>query len=178
LAARLITPGGSVPNECGLFRALNPKHYEDGLPGDNHFVMTQNDPVDDGVSTGIRELIKLKRFRRLEHLVSRYGEGFGVAVLNVADILRPVQNTWIRVQQKDAPLWGDFAKAHAIITGYQIVAGMPGRKIMLELQRHLVQLARNNFYPPQPKHLSLLGRCCQVCSIAMQWSRTLRKICR
>jgi len=150
LAAPVIPPGGRVPDDCALFRALNPKHYEDGLPGDNHFVMEQSHPQDDGVSMAITELITLEQFRGLSSLTSRYGEAFGVAELNVGEILEPVQSTWISVRQKDDPLWGDCVSAHAIVTGYQMLTGASGKKRILEFQRHLVQLARKNFHPPVP----------------------------
>lgn len=131
MALPVIPPGGRVPDDCALFRALNPKHYEDGLPGDNHFIMRQSDPPDDGVSMAIAELITLEQFRGLSSLTSLYGEAFGVAVLNVGEILEPVQSTWINVRQKDDPLWADFASAHAIVTGYQMLTGRPGRKRIL-----------------------------------------------
>ncbi|MGB0122802.1 MAG: hypothetical protein WA419_14115 [Silvibacterium sp.] len=147
MAVQVIEPGGAVPPEENIYRALNPRHFEDGLPVDNHFVMTRRDRLGDGVSTGITSLISLSQLRSIETIRQRYGDDFGVAELNVAEALAPVRHIGIGLLQSNAPDWGAFAGAHAVITGYQLLRGDDRKKRMQDFQRHLVQLARKRFYP-------------------------------
>jgi len=144
----MIEANSQVSNESSIYRALNPNHLDGGLPGDNHFVMKQNHPVDDGVSMGITALITLPQLRSIEILKQSYGDGFGVAELSVAEALAPVAGTGIRIIQQDATEWGEFARAHAILTGYQMLIGREGKRKIREFQRHIVKLARKRFYPP------------------------------
>jgi hypothetical protein len=130
-----------------LYRALNPKHLEDGLPGDNHFVMRQTHPVGDGVSAGIVGLVSLEQLRALDAIRRVCGNDCGVAQLNVAEVLAPVGILGIAVTQRDAPEWGTFARAHAVVTGYQRLIGNAGKRQIRDFQRHLVKLARKHYYP-------------------------------
>ena len=141
----MIEKGVQVPQEDHLYRALNPKHH-DGLPGDNHFVMKQNHSPDDGVSTGIASLISVSELRSIEIIKQAYGDAFAVAELVVSDVLAPVITVGISVIQQDAAEWGSFAGAHAIITGYQALAGREGKRRIQDFQRHLVKLARRRYY--------------------------------
>jgi hypothetical protein len=61
-----VVPDAEVTVDLNLLRALNPKHYEDGLPGPNHFVMKLDAGAEDGVSTGIEALIKVDQMRGLQ----------------------------------------------------------------------------------------------------------------
>jgi hypothetical protein len=142
----MITPGGPLAEKSSIYRALNPKHYEDGLPGDNHFVMN---PQGDGVSTGITDLISLSELRSIGAIQQIYGAACGVAELIVGEVLAPVATLGISVIQQDAPDWGRFAAAHAVITGYQILHGREGKRRIRDFQRHLVTLARRRFYPAE-----------------------------
>jgi hypothetical protein len=142
-----IRSGGPIPPEESIFRALNPKHLENGLPGDNHFVMKQNHEIGDGVSTGVVSLVSLSELRSIEALVQLCGERFGVAELSISEALAPVAPLGICVLQQDDLAWGAFSGAHAVITGYQSLKGNDGRRKIREYQRHLVKLARKRYYP-------------------------------
>ena len=142
----VIATGGPVPQEESVYRALNPKHFEGALPGDNHFVMKQNHPPGEGVSTGIGSLISVAELRSIEAIRLAYGEAFAVAELLVSDVLAPVIALGISVVQQDAVEWGAFSKAHAVITGYQALAGREGKRRIHDFQRHLVRLARRRYY--------------------------------
>lgn len=142
----MIEKGGPVPQEDRLYRALNPKHH-DGLPGDNHFVMSRKNPPGDGISTGIASLISLAEMRSIEAIKEVCSDTFGVAELVVSEILAPVAALGICVVQNDAPDWGAFSGSHAVITGYQILAGNDGKRKIHEFQRHLVKLAQRRYYP-------------------------------
>ena len=117
------------------------------MPGDMHFVMKATHATDDGVSTGIDAAISLQEFQRLDAVRQVYGFPYGVAKLNVGELIAPVSNLGIRVLQQDAPEWGKWAGAHAIITGYQTLIGNPGKRQIRDFQRHLVKLARKLYYP-------------------------------
>jgi hypothetical protein len=143
----VITKGGPIPSDERIYRALNPSHVvEGGLPSDNHFVMKQNAAPGDGVSTGIASLVTISELRSIEAIRRFCGEEFGVAELVVSDVLAPVAAFGIAVLQKDAPDWGKFSGAHAVITGYQALAGNEGKRKRREFQRHLVKLARRRYY--------------------------------
>lgn len=147
MATSVIKPGDPLPADAAIYRALNPKHYEDGLPGDNHFVMLRKHPHGDGLSAGIASLISISKLRSIEPIQQAYGLTCGVAELNVAEALAPVATFGISIVQKDAPDWGRFAGAHAVVTGYQVLAGNEGKRRIHDFQRHLVKLARRRFYP-------------------------------
>jgi hypothetical protein len=142
----MIEEGAPVPQEDRLYRALNPRHH-DGLPGDNHFVMSRKNPLGDGISTGIASLISVSELRSIDAIKNLYGGSFGVAELVVSDVLAPVAAIGISVIQRDAADWGTFSGAHAVITGYQILVGNEGKRRRQEFQRHLVKLARRRYYP-------------------------------
>jgi hypothetical protein len=144
---------GSLSVDAELYRALNPKHFEDGLPGDNHFVMSRKHAPGDGVSTGIADLISISQLRSLE-VIQTYGPACGIAVLNVGEVLAPVAMLGISAVQQDAPDWGEFAGAHAVITGYQVLSGNVGKRTISDFQRHLVRLARKRFYPANSTSLT------------------------
>ena len=150
MADAIVVPDGEVPGGLNLLRALNPAHYGvDGLPGPGHFIMRLDHEPDDGVSTGIEALINVTQMRELKVINGPYGESYGVAVLNVAEILEPVKGTEIKVIQQDAREWELFSHAHAIITGYQrFPSGSAGRKKIQEFRRHLVKLAQRRYFPP------------------------------
>lgn len=148
MATPVIAKGGAVPPEVNVFRALNPHHMEDGLPGDNHFVMKQKHEPGDGVSLGIAGLITVPQMRSIACLRESYGPEFGIAELNVREALQPATDSGISILQKDDPEWAEFQGAHAVLTGYQALPGNAGRRRISELQRHLVKLARKRFYPP------------------------------
>jgi hypothetical protein len=141
----MIERDGLVPREERLYRALNPRHHE-GLPGDNHFVMSQSHPPGDGVSMGIASLISISELRSIEIIKKSYGDAFGVAELVVSEILAPVIAIGITVVQQDASEWGAFSGAHAVITGYQGLAGKEGKRRIQDFRRHLVKLARKRYY--------------------------------
>jgi hypothetical protein len=143
----VIAKGGPVPAEESIYRALNPKHFEGSLPGDNHFVMKQNHPPGDGVSTGIASLISVSELRSIEVIKQLYGDAFAVAELVVSEVLAPVITLGISVIQQDAAEWCEFSGAHAVITGYQVLTGNAGKKRIHDFQRHLVKLARRRYYP-------------------------------
>jgi hypothetical protein len=147
VASPAIAKGGPIPPELNIYRALNPAHLQDGLPGDNHFVMKQKHEVGDGVSFGIAPLISISAMRSIDALRRRCGDEFGIAEINVAEALQPVVQDGIRVIQQDDEEWGVHREAHAILTGYQSFQGNAGRRRISELQRHLVKLARKRFYP-------------------------------
>ena len=142
-----MTKDGSVPQDETIYRALNPHHFVDGVPSDNHFVMPQNHPPGDGISTGIASLISIPELRSIEVINKKYGLDFGVAELVVSDVLHPVASLGICVLQQDAVEWGSYAGAHAVITGYQALMGREGKRRIRDFQRHLVKLARRRFYP-------------------------------
>jgi hypothetical protein len=144
----LIAEGGPVPDHDRIYRALNPKH-ENGLPSDNHFVMSRKqDPPGDGISTGIASRISLSELRSIESIQYRYGKCFCIAELIVGEVLSPVAILGVSVLQKDAPDWGGFSYAHAVITGYQSLEGTEGKRRIHEFRRHLVNLARKRYYAP------------------------------
>jgi hypothetical protein len=143
----VIAKGSPVPAEESIYRALNPKHFEGSLPGDNHFVMKQNHPPGDGVSTGIASLITVSELRSVEAIRQFCGDSFAVAELVVLDVLAPVIALGISVIQQDDAEWGAFGGAHAVITGYQVLAGREGKRKIHDFQRHLVKLARRRYYP-------------------------------
>ncbi len=142
----VIAKGGPVPQEECIYRALNPKHFEGTLPGDNHFVMKQNHPPGEGVSTGIASLISVSELRSIEVIKQAYGDDFAVAEFVVSDVLAPVITLGISVVQQDAAEWGAFFGAHAVITGYQALTGRDGKRRIHDFQRHLVKLARRRYY--------------------------------
>lgn len=141
----VIEKGGPVPREDHLYRALNPKHH-DGLPGDNHFVMSRKHALGDGISTGITSQISVSELRSIDAIKRVYGDSFGVAELAVSEVLAPVAALGISVVQEDATEWGVFSRAHAVITGYQTFAGSEGKRKIHEFQRHLVRLAQRRYY--------------------------------
>lgn len=148
MATPVIAKGGPIPPELNVYRALNPVHMQEGLPGENHFVMRQKHEPGDGVSLGVAVLITLSQMRSLEVLRQLFrDEPFGIAELNVEEALEPVAESGISVIQQDDPTWGAYQAAHAVLTGYQAFAGAAGKKRISELQRHLVKLARKRFYP-------------------------------
>ena len=142
----VITKGGLVPQDESVYRALNPKHFEGDLPGDSHFVMPQNRPPGDGVSTGIASLITIAELRSIEAISRNYGDAFAVAELVVGEVLAPVITLGISVIQQDDAAWGAFSSAHAVITGYQVLTGREGKRKIRDFQRHLVSLARRRYY--------------------------------
>ncbi len=146
-----IHPGGPIPSGDSIYRALNPRHLENGLPGDNHFVMSQNHEVGDGVSTGVASLVSLSQIRSIDAVVLVCGDEFGVAELSIKEVLAPAAPLGICVLQQDATDWGAFSGAHAVITGYQALSGRDGRRKIHEFQRHLVKLARKKYYPQGSK---------------------------
>lgn len=149
VANAIVVPGGEVPGDLNLLRALNPNHYEDGLPGNDHFVMKLDHEPDNGISTGIEALINVSQMRELKVIKGLYGNNFGVAVLNVSEIFELVKEEEIKVIQQNDILWEDFSNAHAIITGYQkFPPGKAGRKKIREITHHLVKLARRRFFAP------------------------------
>jgi hypothetical protein len=150
LAAPVVAQGDVVGQDQTLFRALNPKHYEEGMPGENHFVLRRNDPPNDGLSTAVTSLISLDDFRTLPVLVEYLGAGFGVAELTVEEIAAKVREHGlpIRVIHSPEESWGVHRDAHAVITGHQELTGNAGRKKILDFQRFLMGLARKNFHPP------------------------------
>jgi hypothetical protein len=143
----VIQKGGPLRQEERIFRALNPKHLEDGLPGDTHFVMKQKHAPGDGVSTGIASLISLSQLRSIDCLKELCGNSFAVAELVVSEAVAPVAAFGIGVFQQDDPEWGVHSPAHAVITGYQALKGNDGKRKIHDFQRHLVRLARRRFYP-------------------------------
>jgi hypothetical protein len=147
VATPIITPGGQIPAESQIYRALNPKHLEDGMPGENHFDMKQNHLPGDGVSTGIASRICVAELRSIEAIRQLCGDDCAVAELSVADVLAPVPQLGLTVVQQDALEWGVLADAHAVITGYQILIGREGKRRIRDFQRHLVKLARKRYYP-------------------------------
>jgi hypothetical protein len=120
---------------------------QDGLPGDNHFVMPPKHPPGEGLSTGIASMISISELRSIESIQQICGNNFGIAELNVAEVLSPVFHLGISVVQQDDPVWGSYAKAHAVVTGYQALHGNQGRRHIRDFQRHLVNLARKRYYP-------------------------------
>jgi hypothetical protein len=149
VADPIVSPGCEIPGSLNILRALNPKHLEDGFPGSNHFVMKLDHERDDGVSTGIENLISIAQLRDLRAIRSIYGDKCGVAVLNVSEVLEPVRDTEVTVIQQNAVEWEEHAQAHAIITGYQsFPPGNAGRRKLREFTRHLVKLARRRFVAP------------------------------
>jgi len=148
VADEIVQIRGRIPGHLNVLRALNPKHLDRGLPSDEHFVMSPKHSPDDGVSVGIQGLISLEQIRDLGVISSRYGPACAVAVLNVGEMLSAVAGTQVRVEQQDAAEWESFAKAHAIITGYQsFPPGNEGRRRIRDFQRHLVKLARLRYFP-------------------------------
>jgi hypothetical protein len=145
-ASTVISKDGPVPARESVYRALNPKHFEGALPGDNHFVMPRSHAPGDGVSTGIASLISVSELRSIDVLKRAYGDAFAVAELVVSDVLAPVITLGISVIQQDSPEWGVFSGAHAVITGYQTLAGNEGKRKIRDFQRHLVKLARRRYY--------------------------------
>lgn len=143
----VITKDGPVPGSDRIYRVLNPKHFVDGKPGDNHFSMSRNHPPGEGISTGIASRISISGMRSLEVFQS-YGGAFAIANLSVSDVLMPVAAFGISVVQRDASDWGLYAEAHAVITGYQSLRGvMEGKRKLKDFQRHLVKLACKCYYP-------------------------------
>lgn len=142
-----ITKGEPLPDQERIYRALNPKHLEAGLPGDNHFVMSQKHDTGDGVSTGIASLVSVSELRSIDAIRTICGENFGVADLVVSEVLAPVSIFGISVVQQDATNWGAYAGAHAVITGYQALPGNDGKRKIRDFQRYLVKLARKKYYP-------------------------------
>jgi hypothetical protein len=141
----MIEKACPVPREDHLYRALNPKHH-DGLPGDNHFVMSRKHAPGDGISTGIASRISVSELRSIDTIKRVCSDSFGVAELAVSEVLAPVAALGISVVQVDAIEWGIFSGAHAVITGYQVLAGNDGKRKIQEFQRHLVRLAQRRYY--------------------------------
>ncbi len=141
----VISRGGPVPPDESIYRALNPKHGT--LPDDNHFVMLRGHPPGDGVSTGIASLISVSELRSLAVIKQKCGGACAVAELPVSEVLAPVAMLGISVIQQDAPDWGAFSGAHAVITGYQALTDKEGKQRIQEFQRHLVKLARKRYDP-------------------------------
>lgn len=148
MADAIVVPGGEVPGDLNLLRAINPKHLDGkGQLCDNSFFLSRSKPKD-GVSTGIEPLITVQQLRNLQCIRKRCGEACGVAVMNVGEVLNPVQDTPIRVLQEDDEEWGCFSHAHALITGHQgLPKGDEGKKKLKDFQRHLVNLARKRYFP-------------------------------
>lgn len=147
----VIAPGGEVPPDVGLYRALNPVHYENGLPGDNHFVIRRNCYLtDDGLSTGMDCRISLEQLRQISCLQEVCGPEFGVAHLEITAILEKVAEHKIPVvvRQQDDETWQEHRSAHAIVTLKQALVGNDQKKKFNDFQRYLVRLARQRFYPP------------------------------
>lgn len=148
MADAIVKPGGNIPCHLKVLRALNPKHFVKGLPGDEHFVMSRAHDQDNGISVGVEGLISIQQLRQLSGISSRYGPCCAIAVLNTGDIVDPASRPEIKVIQQDDAEWEDFSSAHAIITGYQAFPrGAEGRKRLKDFQRHLVKLACNSFVP-------------------------------
>ena len=148
MANAIVVPGGEVPGDLNLLRAINPNHLDgEGQVCDNSFFMSRSKPGD-GVSVGIELLITIEQLRNLQCIRERCQEACGVAVLNVDEVLKPVQDTAIKVLQEDDEEWGCFAHAHALITGHQALPkGEVGKKKLKDFQRHLVNLARRRYFP-------------------------------
>lgn len=148
MATAIVMPGGEVPGDLNLLRAINPKHLDDkGQLCTNSFFLSRSKPKD-GISTGIESLITIEQLRNLKCIKKRCEEVCGVAVMNVDEILKPVQDTAIRVLQEDDEEWGFFAHAHALITGHQALpSGEVGKQRLQDFQRHLVNLARKRYFP-------------------------------
>jgi len=102
----------------------------------------------DGISTGIELLITIEQLRNLQCIKKRCGKSCGVAVMNVDEVLKPVQDTAIKVLQENDEVWECFSHAHAIITGHQALpSGAVGKQRLKDFQRHLVNLARKRYFP-------------------------------
>ena len=149
MATPIVSESGRQASEDeSLFRALNPKHMEDGLPSERNFPMSRKqDPPGDGVSVGVSSRVSLSELRSIPALRERCGNQFAVAELPASHALEPVRALGISVTLKHATEWGAFGHAHAVITGYRTWKDIDGKRWLHEFQRHLTKLARKRFYP-------------------------------
>lgn len=130
-----------------VLRGLNPKHCEDGLPTEGCFILRRNDPPDDGPSHGIHEadhdqaanspLGAAQGISVAAFLTVLPAPDYGVARLNVGAALDPIRGREIGFVQKDDAKWGNFANAHAMVTGHQSLSNRECK----ELVRHFTKLA-------------------------------------
>jgi hypothetical protein len=141
-----------VPDSENLYRALNPKHYDaEGFPAENHFLLKAGAQKGEGLSAGIASEIPLESFRTLSVLEASYGPGFGVAEFNIAEALRPFRDDiGLFVEQQPEESWGEYAHAHAVITGHQHLGkNRDAKRKTWVVARHLANLARGSFNKPR-----------------------------
>lgn len=130
-----------------VLRGLNPFHCKAGLPTEGCFILKANDPPDDGPSyaiheapaeqahsapLGVRQGISANVF-----LAALPGPDYGIARLNVGSALQHVRAYGVVFVQKDDESWGEHCRAHAMITGHQVLEPRTRR----DLQRFLAKLA-------------------------------------
>jgi len=92
-----------------LFRGINPAYYHGGRLLSGVFFMKARDTKDDAPSVGIVKLISLQEFQSVTK------PGWGVSRFPVS----APQSLELSVEPYADPEWGQYAQAHAVITGYQ-----------------------------------------------------------
>lgn len=133
--------GEIIPDNEDVYRGLNPKFVEEGVPTMDCFIMSASDPIDDGISFG-----RVRDISAENLLVALNKPSWGVAQLNVAEALAGVKATGLVIdfRQKDAADWGEHRTAHVMLTGYQSMK----KQERNDLRRHLAKLAAKKVVIP------------------------------
>jgi hypothetical protein len=137
VAPPLPAPAPAIDPTDLLYRGINPQYYENGQVLSGVFCLNKRHTLEDAPSVGIEKLIPLEKF----HSFMRPGWGVGQFPASV-----PLKLGLTVFPLPDSE-WGDFARAHAVITGYQnLTASKLG-----EAQRALRDAVRQNVrIPPSP----------------------------
>lgn len=147
MGTELTALGEILGDGENVFRGLNPKLCEAGLPTEACFILKTRDRVNDGPSHGIcsapledapRAPLGARQGVTLEVFSSLLPkQEYGVSRINVSAALAPVRDRGVAFIQRDDETWAEHARAHAMISGYQAF----GNQELKDCRRYLVKLA-------------------------------------
>jgi len=133
MAGEVAPPPVLVPTDS-LYRGINPQFYENGVVLSGVFCLKKRDTLEDSPSVGIEKLISLDKFHSL------MGTGWGVGQFPVS----VPKNLGLTLHPFPHLPWGEYADAHALITGYQSL----GKKKLGDVERALRDAVRQNVRIP------------------------------
>jgi len=133
MAGEVALPPALVPTDS-LYRGINPRFYENGKVLSGVFCLNKKDTLEDSPSVGIEKLIPLDKFHSL------MGAGWGVGQFPVS----VPESLGLTLRPFPHLSWGEYANAHALITGYQSL----GKRKLGDVERALRDAMRQNVRIP------------------------------
>jgi len=135
-----VAPPPVVVATDSLYRGINPQFYENGEVTSGVFCLKRKDTLEDSPSVGIEKLIPLDKFHSL------MGAGWGVGQFPVS----VPEHLGLTVRPLPHLPWGEYANAHAVITGYQSL----GKRKLGDVERALRDAVRQNVRIPPVSNAS------------------------